>query len=107
MGDMYSLSQQEHNGQPPQDEQEFRSFLASKQDALDRLNLSVDAMFQSPRNGEPLAWVYGTRPPTGPNGAYLGYEINAVNGKRLVIGLRGMHEEMDEAQFNKLFTKRS
>lgn len=103
MGDMYGLYQSEHGGAAPKDEQAFREFLASKQEALDRLKLTVDGMFVSPRNGEPLVWAYGKRPPTGPGGAYFAVEKNPTDGTRMAIGARGMHEEIDETQFKKLF----
>jgi hypothetical protein len=106
MGEMYGLYQQEHSGQAPKDEQAFREFLASKQEALDRLNLTVDGMFVSPR-GQPLEWVYGSRPPRSPGGTFFAFEKTAVEGKRLVIGARGMYEEMDDVKFKKLFPKAS
>lgn len=103
MGVVYDAYLNDHAGQPPKDEQEFRDYLSGKQELLDRTSLSVDEMFTSPR-GKPLGWVYGKRPPKGQTGmTYLGYEKEPVDGKRLVIAGRGMYEEMDDAQFQKVF----
>jgi hypothetical protein len=107
MGVVYSAYLEEHAGQPPQGEQEFRDYLSGKQELLDRTSLSVDEMFTSPR-GKPLTWVYGQPPPRGSAGmTYFGYETEPVDGKRLVIAGRGMYEEMDDAQFRKVFPEAS
>ncbi len=71
---------------------------------LKRIGLTVDKMFASPRNGTPLTWVYGKRPPRGPTGmTYLAYEAAPVGGKRFLLAAGGMHDEIDDAQFRKLF----
>ena len=89
---------------PPRNEQAFREYLAKKQDQLEKAGLSMEEMFASPRNGKPLMWVYGGKPPVGPNGMnYYAYEKEPVNGKRLVLGGRGMYEEIDETRFKAVF----
>jgi hypothetical protein len=97
----------EHRGQPPQDEQAFRAYLATKQDRLQKVGLTVEQMFVSPRNGKPLAWVYGMSPPLWRQTGITcyGYEAEPSNGKRLVIGSRGMYDEMDQSQFKSVFPK--
>jgi hypothetical protein len=93
----------ENKYQPPKDEEQFRTYLQGKQDSLGEFGLTVDEMFVSPR-GEKLAWVYGKKPPTGPGGmTYIAYELSPVDGKRLVLSTRGMHEEMDETRFKTVF----
>jgi hypothetical protein len=93
----------ENKHQPPKDEQQFRAYLQGKQDSLDEFGLTVDEMFASPR-GEKLQWVYGKKPPSGPAGMmYIAYESRPVDGKRLVLSTRGMHEEMDETRFQAVF----
>jgi hypothetical protein len=108
MSVMYGQYLTEHRGAPPQDEQEFRTFLASKESTLDQLDLSVDDMFVSPRNGAPIAWFFSKKPVTGPSGmSYIAYEKEPVNGKRFMIATRDMYEEIDEAEFQKLIASAS
>jgi hypothetical protein len=103
MGGFYAGYLGAHNNQPPKDEVEFRAYLATQQEALDKAGLSIDEMFLSPRGG-PLAWVYGARPPVGPMGmTYVAYETTPVDGKRLVIAGGGMTKEMDDAEFRQVF----
>lgn len=100
----YGMYQKEHRGQTPPDEQAFREFIESKQEILQKINKTADQLMTSPRNGEPLVFVYGKRPPAGPGGiTYVAYEKVPVDGKRLVIGSRGVFEEMDDAQFKRTF----
>jgi hypothetical protein len=106
MGGMYGMYMGKHKGQAPPNEQAFREWLNTKQDPLQQAGLTVDQMFVSPRNGQPLEWVYGRKPPTSPSGmTCIAYEKTPVGGKRLVLATRGMYEEMDESQFSKVFPK--
>jgi hypothetical protein len=101
---MFSSYIGENGGKTPPDEQAFRTYLESKQDKLAELGKTVDELLTSPRNGEPIVFVYGKKPVPGPAGmTYFGYEKTPVDGKRLVLAGRGMYEEMDEAQFRKFF----
>jgi hypothetical protein len=101
---MFSTYIGENSGKTPPDEQAFRTYLESKQDKLDEQGKTVDELLTSPRNGEPLVFVYGKQPVRGPAGMiFYGYEKAPVDGKRLVLAGRGMYEEMDEAQFRKFF----
>lgn len=99
MSDAYSLYKQAHNGAPPKDEKDFRDFLTTQQTALDRYELTVDDVFKSPRGDQPMTWIYGRVVPSQQIGEYFGYEASPVDGKRLVIGARGMFEMMDDVKF--------
>jgi hypothetical protein len=93
-----------HKNQPPANEQEFRAFLETKQDQLAAAGLSMESMFQSPRDGAPLTWVYGRKPPVGGYGeTYVAYETTPVDGKTLVVGLHGTQVQMDDAWFRRVF----
>jgi hypothetical protein len=108
MGDFYSGFFAENRGQPPKDEQAFRDYLNTKQEQLKKAGLTVDDMFKSPRAEGPLVWVYGKRAPVGSSGiSYVGYEKIPIANKRLVIGTRGVYEQLDEAQFRKVFPNAS
>ena len=105
MGVLFNQFMTEHGGKPPQNEQEFRSFLAGKQSVLEALNLTVDGMFVSPRNGAPIRWVYGRKPPQGPQGmTFIAYENAPVDGKYFVLAMNGMHAELNEIEFKRLFS---
>ena len=104
MANMYVAYLADHKNQPPPSEAAFREYLTTKEEELQQSEITVDAMFVSPRSGEPLEWVYGRKAPAGPAGmTYLGYEKTPVDGKRLVIATRGMYEEMDDARFRTVF----
>lgn len=101
---MFSQYMGANNGKTPPDEQAFRAFLETKKDVLDKTGKSVDELLTSPRNGEPLVFVYGKTPVNGPMGmVYFAYEKTPVDGKRLVLASRGMFEQMEDAQFRKFF----
>jgi hypothetical protein len=94
-----------HRNQPPPNEHAFRDYLTSKQESLQKAGLTVGDMFVSPRNGMPIQWVYGRRLPfvRQKDMTCYGYEKEPVDGKRLVVGGRGMFEELDETQFRSVF----
>jgi hypothetical protein len=105
MTDFYQSYLSANRNQAPKDEAAFRAYLVTKQEQFQKAGLTVDQMFTSPRNGKPLKWVYGKSPPlwrqTGMT--CFGYEAEPTNGKRLVIGGRGMFDELDESQFRTVF----
>jgi hypothetical protein len=107
MSSVYDGYLRDHNGQPPKDEQAFREYLQSKGEDLAKEGLSVDIMFTSPRSdGTAIQWVYAKLSPKGPMGmSYCGYEKDPLDGKRLVIGTRGMYELMDDNKFQATFSK--
>jgi len=95
-----------NKNQPPANEQAFRAFLETKQDQLATAGLTIDQMFQSPRNGSPMTWVYGMKPPSGGYGeTYVAYEQAPVDGTTMVISLRGTQVHMDDAWFRQVFPR--
>jgi len=87
-------------GHVPHDEQEFKKFIAARSTTAEKLKIgSIDELFVSERDGQPLHVVYGT-PPTGSD--VVVYEQTGLDGKRQVGHRIGMVEEVDEAQFKKL-----
>ena len=70
---------------------------------MEQSGLSLDQMFVSPRNGEPLVWVYGKSPPSANGMTFIAYEKSSTDGQRFVLATGGMHEVMDDAQFRRLF----
>lgn len=103
MGTLYGDYLTANNKQPPKDEQTFRQFLGTKQDALEQAGITLDEMFVSPR-GQPLKWIYGQTPRMNLVGMPVAaYEAQPVDGKRLVITARGVYDVMDESRFRELF----
>jgi hypothetical protein len=104
MSAFYEAYLDANNGETPKDEAAFRSYLAGRQSDLEEFGITVDEMFVSPRGNGAVIWVYGRKPPNGAGGkAYVGYEATSRDGKRLVLGMRGMYDVMDETEFRKLF----
>jgi hypothetical protein len=85
---------------PPKDEQEFKEFIKSSNVSLETMGVnSVDEMFISERDGQPLGVAYGS--PQGGSDVVV-WETVGVDGKRLVGHSIGMVEEVDEAKFKEL-----
>lgn len=89
-------------GKPPASEQEFKEVIA--QDNVDPGVLgvdSVDELFVSDRDGQPLVVDYGQ---TSPQGVVV-YEQVGKDGVRLVGFTSGQIEEADAAKFAQLVPK--
>lgn len=104
MSSLYSQYLRTHGDRTPADEKVFRDYLATKQQDLERAGITVDKMFTSPRNDQPLVWVYGSIPPSSAElGRCFAYEAASTDGKRFVIADAGRFTLMDEAQFKTVF----
>lgn len=91
-----------HQGQPPPNEAEFRTFLAGESAMLQQLGVSDAAgLFTSSRDGQPYVIRYGPADgPPGPGGLpVIIYEQTGVEGKRYVASSLGAIEEVDESKF--------
>jgi hypothetical protein len=87
-------------GHAPHDEQEFKQGIAAAHMSPEKLKVgSIDELFVSERDGQPLVVVYGTPPK---NSDVVVYEQVGVNGKRQIGHRIGMVEEVDEAQYKEL-----
>lgn len=85
---------------PPKDEQEFKEFIKNSDVSLENMGVnSVDEIFVSERDGQPLGVAYGS-PLKGSD--VVVWEKTGVDGKRLVGHSIGMVEEVDEAKFKEL-----
>jgi hypothetical protein len=87
-------------GHVPRDEQEFKQAIAALSVSPEKLKVaSIDELFISERDGQPLVVVYGT-PSNGSD--VVVYEQKGANGKRQVGHRIGLVEEVDEAGFQEL-----
>jgi hypothetical protein len=87
-------------GRPPKDEAEFKERIKAINADLSAFGVSsVDELFVSERDGQPLVVDYGDFPK---GSSVVIYEQTGVNGKRMVGQRIGSVEEVDEAKFKEL-----
>jgi hypothetical protein len=94
---LYAASERDL-GRSPANEQEFKTAIGKMDVSLEAMKLgSIDEVFVSERDGQPLVIVYGPSP----NGV-VAYEQTGVDGKRQVGFKLGNVEEADETRFKEL-----
>ena len=87
-------------GRPPKDEAEFKEKIKAVNPDLSAVGAaSVDDLFVSERDGQPVVVVYG-EPLKGSD--VVMYEKTGVDGKRMVGHKIGSVEEVDAARFGEL-----
>jgi hypothetical protein len=87
-------------GHAPRDQQEFKSAINLPPASMEKFSIkSLDELFVSERDGQPLVVAYG---PGRPASDVVVYEKAGVDGKRLVGRHLGTVEEVDDATFNNL-----
>jgi hypothetical protein len=88
-------------GRNPADEQEFKTAIGQGEMDVNVLGVSsVDELFLSDRDGQPLVILYGPRPKN--SQGVIAYEQTGKDGVRLVGTSNGQVIEADAAQFAKL-----
>jgi hypothetical protein len=89
-------------GKNPANEQEFKGVISQGKMDLEVLGVgSVDELFISDRDGQPLAIIYG-QPPDGVSKGVVAYERTGKDGVRQIGLTSGQVIEADAAQFAKL-----
>lgn len=87
-------------GRVPRDADEFKQTIAKLDVNLKKYKVnSIDELFISERDGQPLIVAYG---PDGAKSDVVVYEQNGVDRKRMVGHRSGMLEEVDEAELKNL-----
>jgi hypothetical protein len=99
-----------HLGTPPANQDEFKAYASSSgKTILDQYKVpSVDALFTSSRDKQPIVVLYGKdfeRYQT-ESGAIIAYETGGVDGSRLVAFKGGSIELMTDEQFQKIIPKK-
>lgn len=95
-----------HQNVPPKDEAEFRAFVASRPQKMAEYRVSsVDELFTSPRDGQPIQIVCGAAKPVLDSVGYAvaACEAAGIDGKRLVANVRGGVSEISAADFAQAF----
>lgn len=89
-------------GKSPDSEAQFKEEIAKRSPDLGVLNVgSVDELFVSDRDGQPLVVSYG-QPAAGVDRAVVVYEQTGKDGVRLVGNRSGQVQELDAAAFAKV-----
>jgi hypothetical protein len=87
----------------PKDEQEFKAEIEKSDVSLEALKVdSLDELFVSERDGQPLVVAYGQAPA---DSDVVVYEQTGVDGLRQVGHRIGMVEEVDAARFAEIVPK--
>jgi hypothetical protein len=96
-------SMERATGRLPPNEQEFKKFITEKgSQMMERAGVtSVDELFVSDRDGQPLVVTYG-KYPAGMTSKIVVYEKNGAEGKRFVGYNVGAVELVDDARFSEL-----
>ena len=98
-----------HRGAGPANEQQFKDFLKSRKTELAEMQINdIDALFTSPRDGQPYVIVYGFKPGPSPSpaGRVIAYEQKGVDGRRFVAFDTTAVQEMDETKFQSVVGKK-
>jgi hypothetical protein len=110
LGRFYGSFTGQNRGRPPKNEQEFKDYLKKQPPetlALMKVD-SVDALFVSPRDNQPLVFHFDVPPafPGAPDAVAFAHEQTGVDGKRFVLLTSGDIQEMDETQFGQVSAKK-
>ena len=94
-----------HQGQGPKSEDDFKAFIKKlpPADLAGADPNNIDALFTSPRDGQPYKVLYNVRMASpGPQGApVIAYEQTGEGGRRYVADALGGVQELDEEAFAK------
>ncbi len=107
LGRLYGEYMAQHNSQPPADEAQFKASLSQSPDILKATGIAtIDQLFVSPRDGQPLVVLFGEKIVPNENSGFpwIAYESQGVDGKKYIIGARGNVEEMAQEQIEAMAT---
>jgi hypothetical protein len=100
LASLYGRYITKHRGQPPPDEAALKKFIPTiSPDELRALGVdssNLDALFTSPRDGQPYVVRYRQ------SASVVAYEREGKNGKRYVAYSNTKVEEVDDAQLKQL-----
>jgi len=95
-----------HRNAPPAELAQFRTFIESRPQKMAEYRVaSIDDLFTSPRDSQPIQVVCGVAKPVLDAGGFAlaAYEATGVDGKRLVANIRGGVSELSAADFAQTF----
>lgn len=107
LGLLYGQFIEQNRGRAPATQEQFNKYLRRLPDGeLQRLRVDgIESLFVSPRDGEPLAILYGKE--VGRSGVtgmpWIAYEQKSTNGQRYVVNAIGLASVMEEEEFRDVF----
>ena len=108
LANLYEAFQSRHNWRGPQDEDDFKSFLRGwNPKKLSNIGVNPDAIeevFVSQRDGEPFQVRYGVPGHIMGSDAAVVFEKVGVDGKRKVGFLNMTTQEVDAAEYDRLWS---
>ena len=108
LSNLYQAFQSRHDWRGPSDEAEFKAFLngwnPKKLEAIGVAPGTIDATFVSTRDGEPFKVRYGVPGHIMGSSAPVVFEATGVDGKRMVGFLDMQSREVDEAEYDRLWS---
>lgn len=111
LSNLYQAFQSRHDWRGPADEAEFKAFLngwnPKKLEAIGVAPGAIDEVFVSPRDGEPFKVRYGVPGHIMGSSAAVVFEATGVGGKREVGFLDMSSREVDEAEYERLWSGQS
>src|SRR5690606_24362290 len=103
-GKLYGKCMSQRQGAPPRDEAAFIAFLDQASESWNKLAPSAKDFLSSPRNGEPLTVLYGSKVKDPADGGlpWIAFESTPIEGERLIVNAQGLVELVDEQEFEQL-----
>lgn len=104
MGVEYGNFAAEHGDKPPSNKEELVDFLETRKDRIRGLN-SVDQLFTSPRDNQPLVIFYGSEMPPADESGYpvVAHEAVGESGRLLATNTRGGVTEISQGEIPSYF----
>ena len=108
LANLYFTYQMKNEWKGPADEAEFKEFLSSyNPKKLSRIGIdpnAIDELFVNERDGQPFKIRYSVAGSAMGSSEPVIFESVGVRGKRMVGFLNMMQREVDEAEYNDLWT---
>jgi len=108
LGILYADYLASHNRTPPPDEATFLSFLEREPANWNKLAPTASEFLTSPRTGQPLRVAYGRLPQAPADGSlpWVASDSSALDGKLMMVNLRGSVRLVEETEFSQYFPER-
>jgi hypothetical protein len=108
LANLYATFQSRHDWRGPADEAEFKAFLKGwNPSKLAKIGVdpnAIDKLFMNDRDGEPFKIRYGVPGHVLGSNAPVIFESKGVGGKRLVGSLNMTTQEVDAAEYQRLWS---
>jgi len=105
VGKLYGLCMSAKGGAAPANQGELVAFIQRDPSLWNKLAATPDELLTSPRDGQPLVFVFGkaVKDPVEGGFAWIAHEAAGVDGQQAVINLSGGIQFVDSAEVAKYF----